>query len=1085
MEMCRFNELNDPEYKKVAAALNRLVEKIKPNTSLPAQMKLSPEERKACMDSLSFDQIETRHATIKMAYAKTCEWLFNTPEYRSWLDLDRLNEHNGFFWIKGKAGSGKSTLIKHLLKHSRASMKGATIISFFFNARGHDLEKSTVGMYRSLLVQIFERHPELLDALHVHFNPTRASIGASNYQWQLETLKITFQDAIKGIGEGGVICFVDALDECPEDDIRDMVRSFEMIGGELGGSGTPLRICFSSRHYPSISIDQCIELVVEGQEGHQQDLTTYLQSRLKIGKTQSSEHIKQEVLRRANGIFLWVILVVQILQKEFDSGRKHTLLKRLNEIPAGLDELFKDILTRDTRNSEDLLLCLQWILFAKRPLKREELYYAILAGSEPDQLAPLDPIETTSDTMYRFILDCSKGLAELTKSKIPTVQFIHESVRDYLLKGSGLAHLRNDLAANFVGASHEKLKLCCHEYLQIDVPELTLSKAEQQNDTQTQSSDHPTPQSDTDVSAEGHAQRSRNFIVEADAKKLREALSLRYPFLMYAVSHVFDHAEAAGNTGIAQGSFMDQANISDWTSRHNAFEKFKIRQYSATVSSLYILAEKNLPGLIRTELEKIPHMDIPGERHQFPLRAAIASKNKAAILEFLKPAIHPPPSPCPQSEFNLPQANNHLNDCVECLCENAGTISNLGISSVLFWAVATGRLTVVETLLATEKVDLRCGAKVRQKHWVELFLGVESARLSSVTISLSDFRGDRHSFSELVQWDLVKWAVKHEYNPLLKHIFWCSSPTLAAEIFNSTPEFSSDTMQPPYRDLSWTGLTSHYPNLDLSLAKQWARRLLQFAVRYDLPAWLEEILDHNARLHNQTDDSNPLSLALVRDADCEPIAGDVSLPTVLREALLFAAGTGMIASCKVLLEWGIDVNSHDADLDTPLHVACRSRDGDVVQLLLSSANVDVNARELHGQTPLIMAVSCRQKSAVRQLLEREDLDVNARDVSGKSALWWAVDFPERSIVEMLLERPEINLSSRGADYLFGGEFLTALDLARRRKYQNIVEMLEAAEKKQQDAGVGWSHVPTMLPDMEEDIVQDLDLLREQDLVSDA
>jgi hypothetical protein len=105
---------------------------------------------------------------------------------------------------------------------------------------------------------------------------------------------------------------------------------------------------------------------LEGQEGHDQDLANYLQSELKIGKSQRSNKIKEDVLRKANGIFLWLLLVAQVLQKEYERRRVHGLQRRLDEIPEGLDDLFRDILTRDGRNTEDLVLCLQWILFSKR-----------------------------------------------------------------------------------------------------------------------------------------------------------------------------------------------------------------------------------------------------------------------------------------------------------------------------------------------------------------------------------------------------------------------------------------------------------------------------------------------------------------------------------------------------------------------------------------------------------------------------------------------------------------------------------------------------------------------------------------------
>ena len=52
-------------------------------------------------------------------------------------------------------------------------------------------------------------------------------------------------------------------------------------------------------------------------------------------------------------------------------------------------------------------------------------------------------------TWKDVILSSSKGLAEMTRSKNQTVQFIHESVRDFLLKGNGLSGLRPDLSATF------------------------------------------------------------------------------------------------------------------------------------------------------------------------------------------------------------------------------------------------------------------------------------------------------------------------------------------------------------------------------------------------------------------------------------------------------------------------------------------------------------------------------------------------------------------------------------------------------------------------------------------------------------
>jgi nucleoside phosphorylase len=95
------------------------------------------EPQRDFMDSLRFDQMDARRATIKAAHAETCKWLLNTSEYQGWLNINKLSEHHGFLWVKGKAGSGKSTIMKFALQEMRRTMPEGTItISFFFNARG-------------------------------------------------------------------------------------------------------------------------------------------------------------------------------------------------------------------------------------------------------------------------------------------------------------------------------------------------------------------------------------------------------------------------------------------------------------------------------------------------------------------------------------------------------------------------------------------------------------------------------------------------------------------------------------------------------------------------------------------------------------------------------------------------------------------------------------------------------------------------------------------------------------------------------------------------------------------------------------
>ncbi|KAF2809070.1 uncharacterized protein BDZ99DRAFT_445047 [Mytilinidion resinicola] len=570
------------------------------------KLSLNQEQKRMLLDSLRFDQIDARQMTIKNAHAKTCKWLVKSPEYVNWLDAAKLDKHHGFLWIKGKPGTGKSTLIKFALANTRKMMKDRIMISFFFNALGEGLEKSTVGTYQSLLLQLLERIPALqcvFDLLDLSKSST------SEHQWSVESLKTLFEQAIQSLGESSVVCFIDALDECEERQIRDMLSFLEHVSELAISAGIEFRVCFSSRHYPHITIRKSLDLVLEGQEGHSQDIINYLDSELKIGHSKAAEQVRTELQEKASGIFMWVILVVGILNKEYDIGRIHALRRRLDEIPSDLHELFHDILTRDSNNRDELVLCVQWVLFSTQPLSPEQLYFAILSGVEPETLSRWDHEEITRDVIERFILNSSKGLAEITKSKSQKVRFIHESIKDFLLKENGLGNIWPALGINFQGQSHEQLKKCCLNYMDIDA--FTLLKL---------------PESLPKASSR-------------EAVDYRQSAASEFPFLDYAVRNVLYHADVAAGSGIAQKGFIQTFRLADWIKLDNLFKKNEVRRHTQEVSLLYVLAEGNMSNLIKVHPSILSWLEVGNERYGPPLFAALATGSEEAVITFLQAHI--------------------------------------------------------------------------------------------------------------------------------------------------------------------------------------------------------------------------------------------------------------------------------------------------------------------------------------------------------------------------------------------------------------------------------------------------------------
>ncbi|KAJ4131383.1 hypothetical protein NW754_007759 [Fusarium falciforme] len=652
----------------------------------PTLQNVPHDRRQQLLDSLRFEQIDSRKTTIKAAHTKTCHWFLQHPDYQAWLDPQKLAYHHGFLWIRGKPGAGKSTIMKFIyLKTKRGHHRQPGIIaSFFFNARGQYLEKSVSGMYRSLLWQLLDGFP---DIQQVFDDPDLVPRSQSDCP-SLNVLKDLFHSAISNLGQRSFTCFLDALDECDELQVRDMVQYFEELAEHCTDIGVRLQICFSSRHYPYINIQRGIRLTLEDQRGHAEDLDNYIQSRLRINDTALFEELRPQVLEKAAGVFLWVVLVVDILNKENQQGRL-ALRKRLKEIPSGLSELFKDILSRDSKNMDDLLLCILWILYAERPLRPEEYYHAFWSGKRlKDQADPEIPAATASDSsecVNGCVISSSKGLAEITKVKQPTVQFIHESVRDFLVKDRGLYELWPDLGFGWEGRSHERLKKCCDLYMSHHSVRVSLST----------------------VLHEAQSSHQTN-------------LSTQYPFLEYASQNVLYHANAAADT-IPQDEFLSRFPVPDWINTNNFFEKFKVRQYSPDASLLYLLADKGFSALIRTRLKEDSHIHVFGERYEYPLFAALANGNKDAVAALLGS----PSSTC--DGVDITEGLNSRKDLKE--YKNRTPLS---------WAAQDGRTGIVKLLLNDKGVDVNARDK---EGWTPLLRASEKGH-EAVGRLLIDKRAD-------------------------------------------------------------------------------------------------------------------------------------------------------------------------------------------------------------------------------------------------------------------------------------------------------------------------------------------------------
>ncbi|KAL2205594.1 hypothetical protein CC79DRAFT_1399707 [Sarocladium strictum] len=456
------------------------------------------------VDALGFAEMSQREYSINEVHPGTGDWLLESGEYLRWAlsetqpdesslqSADTGNEspvnaedcRHAILWIVGNAGAGKSTLMKMALEDTRAKYQEALILSHFFNARGTPLEKSSEGLYRTLLVWLLEGLPS------TSLLKLRSSLGPKMPQkWAIPQLTRLLKAALREHGERPVVLFIDALDECEDTDVHNMLKVFRELvrPGPRTASRQQqqIRVCFASRPYPYLGFRDAELLSLSDNYDHIRDVEAYINDELDIGHSAEAMDIHHEVVQKSQGLFIWAVFVVERLNDNYNRGNMSELQKQVNAIPPGLQGLFSYILAASPEHVDAVLVCFQWLLFANdtedfdarvAPLfmaSAPTLWWVIQLGlgRNADEICYDHQCMTTQD-MQRWIVNISQGLVEFDR-RDQTARFAHKSVGDYIIAESQLQQLYGAQDyAEFRAHSFEKLRDCCTVELEARRPRL-------------------------------------------------------------------------------------------------------------------------------------------------------------------------------------------------------------------------------------------------------------------------------------------------------------------------------------------------------------------------------------------------------------------------------------------------------------------------------------------------------------------------------------------------------------------------------------------------------------------------------------
>lgn len=424
------------------------------------------------------------------------QWLWGEEsQFMRW-----IRKGSGIFAIAGKPGSGKSVLMSALNRVIRKhfTTEFPIAVHHFFNSRGKQVEKTVDGFLQSVLLQLILENPCLFDYIKddwLLISRRKMTSGAVDVptigthpvvRWALSDLTDLLFKSLKWTSQRHkIFILVDAVDECQTLNLssRHVIDLFHKIIEECDED--TIHICFSCRDTPLYNIGH-----PSGgfslHEKNQADILNFIETQwrgLSIGPRFDDEmrQLKKCIVHRADGIFLWVTLVLEDVQKAVEGGATLAEVKGIIDTPDQLHGVFSRLLSSvNPTHMPETRRILAIILTAKRPLNLKEIRYILALDScafksEEDMKKSPDVIQD-DDSMKRRIRNTCGGLVEvkmlndaLSNNEAGgvdenSIQFIHQSVRDFLEQGTEKHSTVLDLTT-LMKHGHSVLGRACVTYL--------------------------------------------------------------------------------------------------------------------------------------------------------------------------------------------------------------------------------------------------------------------------------------------------------------------------------------------------------------------------------------------------------------------------------------------------------------------------------------------------------------------------------------------------------------------------------------------------------------------------------------------
>jgi hypothetical protein len=326
---------------------------------------MSSRKQRRLLDSLHFGNINQRQNAIRQHvrdYGNTFNWLFDPDETHGFPDW--LASGSDIYWISGKPGSGKSSLVDYILDQLKsnaffryglehwASPDPLIMASFFFyNPAGDELQKGFEGLWRSLCFQILTGDQQLLKDL---IQDPRAPDAIQRQivsdvdvklPWLLRDLEQVFHYLVQRT-KSKILILMDGLDEFANShlDLLEKIQKLALI--------PRLKLCCSSRPDQPFLSGLGPGPGLRLQDFTYDDIHIFIEEQLR--DTEASRLI-DVIVYGAEGVFLWASLIAHQIRRGISEGASIGELELL--IRDVSDDIYSNFMLRLFRGFSTVLTC--------------------------------------------------------------------------------------------------------------------------------------------------------------------------------------------------------------------------------------------------------------------------------------------------------------------------------------------------------------------------------------------------------------------------------------------------------------------------------------------------------------------------------------------------------------------------------------------------------------------------------------------------------------------------------------------------------------------------------------------------------